>query len=552
MEWIEKIPQIAEMSDEELLAFKDELLAANTDLGDVTTAKTLETLSKIVEAVEAVDAQVAARAQAVEEAKTKAEELRQKLAPVAEVPEEPAPVEEPEPVEEPAPVEAKEEAEPIAASAKPKRPVPGKAKAPIKAAPVVVNLREPVITAAGGNAEDGQRFGDLKAVGEAMVKKWGSIGRAQGKSERIQFPVATFHAQYPEDRTLGNNAAENDEKIQAVTSLQAIVASGGLCAPLAPLYTQPNISDASRPVRDSLPAFQASRGGITWIPTLHLPDVAGAITEWTAANDANPSSPSTKAFVTINCETASTSTIEAISTIFKFGNFGARTFPERMQTAIELGMAAHARVAELALLDAIDDASVAVTAAQNLGTTRDVLAVLDRAIAGYRYRNRTAREMPLRIIIPEWLDDNMRTDLARQAPGDSVSGSSNDRLAVADAQINSFYASRGVNVTRALDDTTTPSFNQQGVGDLNPWPTDVPIRLFHEGAHLFLDGGTLDLGVVRDSTLNSTNDFEMFSETFEGAAFVGVESLVITLGICPSGLTQSIPTTVFDPCTSGS
>lgn len=35
------------------------------------------------------------------------------------------------------------------------------------------------------------------------------------------------------------------------------------------------------------------------------------------------------------------------------------------------------------------------------------------------------------------------------------------------------------------------------------------------GSLQLLDGGTLDLGLVRDSTLNTSNDFQMFSETFK-------------------------------------
>jgi hypothetical protein len=31
---------------------------------------------------------------------------------------------------------------------------------------------------------------------------------------------------------------------------------------------------------------------------------------------------------------------------------------------------------------------------------------------------------------------------------------------------------------------------------------------------VYIDGGTLDLGVVRDSTLISTNDFQVFGENF--------------------------------------
>lgn len=40
--------------------------------------------------------------------------------------------------------------------------------------------------------------------------------------------------------------------------------SGGLCAPVTPYYTLQNVAVAVRPVRDSLPAFPASRSGITY------------------------------------------------------------------------------------------------------------------------------------------------------------------------------------------------------------------------------------------------------------------------------------------------
>lgn len=39
-----------------------------------------------------------------------------------------------------------------------------------------------------------------------------------------------------------------------------------------------------------------------------------------------------------------------------------------------------------------------------------------------------------------------------------------------------------------------------------------------QGTFVFIDGGTLGLGIVRDSVLNSTNDFQVFGETFRAAA----------------------------------
>jgi hypothetical protein len=59
--------------------------------------------------------------------------------------------------------------------------------------------------------------------------------------------------------------------------------------------------------------------------------------------------------------------------------------------------------------------------------------------------------------------------------------------------------------------------------------------MFSEGTFLFLDGGTLDLGIVRDSSLNATNDYKMFVETFEAVAKVGIESLRITANLDVTG-----------------
>jgi hypothetical protein len=64
--------------------------------------------------------------------------------------------------------------------------------------------------------------------------------------------------------------------------------------------------------------------------------------------------------------------------------------------------------------------------------------------------------------------------------------------------------------------------------------------LFAEGTFLFLDGGTLDLGIIRDSTLVGTNDYKMFVETFEGVAKVGVESLKVVSTINVNGVAAAL------------
>ena len=59
--------------------------------------------------------------------------------------------------------------------------------------------------------------------------------------------------------------------------------------------------------------------------------------------------------------------------------------------------------------------------------------------------------------------------------------------------------------------------------------------LFVEGTFQFLDGGRLDLGVVRDSLLDATNDFETFTETFESIAFRGLEAYQVQQTVIPNG-----------------
>jgi hypothetical protein len=79
---------------------------------------------------------------------------------------------------------------------------------------------------------------------------------------------------------------------------------------------------------------------------------------------------------------------------------------------------------------------------------------------------------------------------------------------------------------------------------MNEFPDTFIWYLFAEGSFLFLDGGTLDLGVIRDSTLVGTNDYKMFVETFENVALVGVESLQVTSTINVNGVAAALRDTL--------
>jgi hypothetical protein len=104
-------------------------------------------------------------------------------------------------------------------------------------------------------------------------------------------------------------------------------------------------------------------------------------------------------------------------------------------------------------------------------------------------------------------------------------------------EIDGYLASRGVNITFSSDLNV---FGSQGAAAMLEFPDTFTWYLFAEGTFLFLDGGTLDLGIIRDSTLVGTNDYKMFVETFEGIAKMGVESLVVTSTISVNGVAAAL------------
>lgn len=351
---------------------------------------------------------------------------------------------------------------------------------------------------------------------------------------------------WTEDRVLSDNARENERKIQKIISSPAIRAAGGQCAPVPIDYTQPIIGTDARPVRDALARFAADRGGVTLIPPPKFSDVTGSSTVWTHANDITPSSPTTKNVLTMTCPSPVTTYVDAIVTAIKVGNFRQMYWSEQVDAWVGKSAQYAARVAEERLLTLIGTGSTNITEQTGLGTARDVLATLDRASSGFRSRNRVDPGFPLRMIAPFWLRDNIRTDILRQLPGDGL-----DTMALADAQIESWMARRNINVTWALDGESGQEFSAQTDGGLNGWPSHVIVYLYQEGTWLHLDGGQLNLGVIRDSTLVGTNDFLLFTEFMESAAFHGTESMRLDIDICPSGKTVAA-TTSFDPCAGGS
>lgn len=508
---------------------------------EVVATETEPAAEAAVEVEAAAEATVEATPQAelstVEEVQTESTEPEV----VAEAPaeeavvasvEEEVPSTEPETIE--APIAQEDQEAPVTAAAN--NELDALIEAPADRRPVAQVSAATVAITAGADIPGytaGSAIDDMGGVAEAMAKRIHTLRRVNG-GDGEQHIVASVTTKFPEERTLTQDAESNWNKIQSVVGPEALVASGGHQAPFEVKYDIFGLGTAVRPVRDSLPRFQADRGGIRYIVPPVLSDYPGAVGIWTAANDsAETPSPAAKLSLTVTAASETTVSTDAVTLQLQFGNLLTRAYPELIARHNELGLIQHAREAEGNLLTNIGNASTAVTSTSLVGMGRDFLVQLGRAAAAYRSRHRLEADAPLRAIIPAWIKDAMAADLTLSMPGDSTMN--------AYGEIDAYIASRGINVTYSLDIAGgTGAFSTQSSGAMNEFPDTFVWYLFAEGTFLFLDGGTMDLGIIRDSTLVGTNDYKMFVETFENVAKVGVESLKVTSTINVNGTASAL------------
>ena len=549
----EQLARLAELTT-------DELTELRTDIGDAfdefdalpTTPENVGILNELADAGEQVmarGAEIEAEARANEEAKEAARARRAKLNGEAE-----DEAEETE-ADEPAAEEAAADLEPVAASGKPavgsspsRMARQGRS---VEASPELNDAAATHLVASGRG--HGARAGEVIDGRYPLARLLSqTLGRMKPTDKATgDVVIASAEWTFPEDRILTDDNERNAEIIDAVCHPAALVATGGICAPVNVDYSLGTWAVADRPLRDGLPAFQATRGGLTFRTPPTIASLAGASGIWTEATDANPAG-ATKPVLAIACPTPQTVYINAVTTRVGFGNMESQFDPETVAANTDLAIAAAARKAEVELLTLIaGSATLDITTAQVLGAARDFLATAESVVAQYRNIHRLSDSQVLTMVLPRWVKNYIRIDRARELAHDSVGV---DPLAIPDEWIESALALRGIKPIWTLESLPSSAYGAgypaqdfsgfTAASALPAFPVKTVWHIFPEGAIQFLDGGRLDLGVVRDSTLDSTNDYETFVETFEGIANRAFSGgvLQIVSSLCANGATGATAT----------
>ena len=313
-------------------------------------------------------------------------------------------------------------------------------QAPADRRPVKVQDQAEVVITAGADIPGytaGGTMSDYDEIAQAMVSRLHGLRRVKG-GDGEQHIVASITTKYPEARTLTQDTDSNVAKIKAVSSPEAIIASGGHSTPFEVRYDIFSFGSTDRPIRDALPRFGADRGGIRYIQPPVLSEYGDAVGVWTNATDTNPGT-DVKASLTVSAATELTVATDAVTLQLQFGNLMTRAYPELVARHNELALIQHAREAEQYLAGKIASGSTAVTTTSLIGVARDFLVQIGRAGAAYRSRHRLDPQMPLRVIAPVWIKDAMVADLAPAMPGDNTLN--------ATGEIDGYLASRNVNIT---------------------------------------------------------------------------------------------------------
>jgi hypothetical protein len=285
-------------------------------------------------------------------------------------------------------------------------------------------------------------------------------------------------------------------------------------------------------------------GQAFYLPARNPNNLGPAVGVVTAAQDAAGPPNTTKFTYDVPDGTQYEFDVYSVYTSLQFGNLTARTFPEQVEAAILLGNALAARTAEEQMLNTLTNYSTLFTGAKTFGTARQLLAQIDHMAAYYRNHNRMDPQAVLRLLLPAWALNAMRSDFISSFMGGGKAG----LQGLSDEELGEFFSERNVLPGFYVDgpsdvgqlfttpgsgaintgsNTATPIAipDYPGSGSGDSFRTEVVSYMWGEGTWLNLTTGELNLGLVRDSILNTQNKFRNFEEVWETPAFVGNETL---------------------------
>jgi hypothetical protein len=532
---------------------------AHLDSGEGDPDARLTRASELADIIDAARGEKGVRAEAATQRDADAQALRDRVRPPAA---EPEPTPEPElvPAAEPAPVPV-----PVAATTQQtQQPVANGvtdtllAGGPIREAPRKLNptlsdiqrqnaslkgasRRNPSVLVASAeipNVQQGSQLKDMDALVAAMHLRARSLPVGKAGIDATMYPVASMQLDHRFTLDLLADPAEVNEVLQASADVDALVAAGGWCSPSEISYDFYNIVCEDGML--DLPTVGINRGGMRWPTSASYGDIVSNYWSWNETQDiaalTGTAQSGTKVCYRVPCPAFNEERLHCDGFCLTVGNLMEDSFPELIANHTRLLFAGHAHRMNTLRINTLISAAMSTGVTGNVaggnGVVAPVLGFLELQAIDYREKYRMCEDAVLEVVLPRWLRGAMRSDLRKRT------GMGLEALAVTDAMLMNMFDLLNIRIQWVTDWQVGTTGFPGGTAALTLWPTTVQFLMYAAGTFVLGRGLQLNLGVIRDSVMNLTNDHtaEWMEECWL-IAKIGHESRLGTISICPDGTT---------------
>lgn len=405
-----------------------------------------------------------------------------------------------------------------------------------------------LVLASGEGSGYAQGMGlDWADVGRVVDRRLTGFNQAQYQSAnrsgthlRQQFGVATIRKPFTDDLMVqSNDPMHVDEVLRRAMDEHrlpggSLVAAGGWCAPSEIIYDLCELE--SRDGLFSIPEIGITRGGIQWTLGPDFSDIYNntgfCYTEQDAIDgDWDGSGGGAKPCYEVECPDFQEARLGLCGLCISAGLLQQRGYPEVIARTVRGALIAHDHKMSAQIINAIVAKSTPVTmTAGTAGTTAPLLTSIELQVEHYRYTNRMSRSTTLEAVFPYWIRGAVRSDLALRLGVDSF-------LAVTDAQVDSWFRSRGINPQYVYD---WQDLNSVAAGAFVQWPATVKFLLYAAGTWVKGGSDVITLDTIYDSVLLGQNQFTaLFTEEGWLVAQLCGDSRVVTVPVCADGATAA-------------
>ena len=364
------------------------------------------------------------------------------------------------------------------------------------------------------------------ASGRALV--------ASGEGRTVSAQFAHIKRDIPADLVVTDERSAGDVLDRAVDETRlpgsSLTAAAGWCAPSTTIYDFLDTDPATNLY--SLPEISVARGGIRFPVE---PDMSALYALdnflWTEADAIAGNK--TKECVEIPCPEMEEVRLDAMWTCITSNLLANKGWPEMTAKFVREASRAHLhRISAYRLRkvvegsDAVNFTSGPFSSTGGYGAAGAVLSGLALQAVDLRAKHRLAETRTVEVIVPSWLKEALRADLAFRdevLPDD-----------VTDARLNEWFTTRGMSVQYVAD------WQNEVVGDATTaatsYPESVKALMYPAGTWWSAVEPVINLGATYDSTgLSKNQRTELFIEDGIGVGKRGYESRLIDVPLTING-----------------